>query len=309
LIAELKVPKRYNLLSSVHSWIYPDIQPVPERTGPTYFARIYEIDEVRVPVIIEQQNPGGKVHIKCSSGSVSEERLLAKLVEVLGLKVSMSAALRVIERDPLLSHIASSVAGIQPYLSPSVYEALLKTIIQQQISYRAANILTRTMVLELSERVNYEGFDLFSFPTPADIMACGLEGLRAFGLGYKAEYVYGISKLVDNEELELEELKGKSFGELLEILKPIRGIGDWTVRTLAIAGLGDYTVFPYDDLGVRNLMGRLYKNNAERMTSKEVEDFAQGWKKEWPLVLYLLMSADVLGLLGQQGRQQMHKRS
>jgi DNA-3-methyladenine glycosylase II len=305
---ELKVPRGYCLLSSVHSWIYPDIQPVPEKTGRTFFARVYDVDDERVGVIVEQRALGGKVRVKCSSEAVSKEHLLAKLVEVLGLSVSMSAAMGAIEEDPLLRHIVSSVRGIQPYLSPSVYEALVKTIIQQQISYRAANILTRRMVLELSESISFENCDLFSFPSPADIVTCGIDGLRALGLGYKADYVYGVAKLVHREELRLEELKGKRFEEVLEILRPIRGIGVWTVKTLAIAGLGDYTVFPYDDLGVRNLMGRLYKRNGQRMSSTEVKAFAHRWEKEWPLVLYLLMSADVLGLLGEEGRQQMHKR-
>jgi DNA-3-methyladenine glycosylase II len=309
LTLELKVPRGYSLLSSVHSWIYPDIQPVPERTGCTSFARMYDVDEERVGVIVEQRAPGRRVSVKCSSESVSKGHLLAKLVEVLGLDISMSAAIKAIEEDPLIFDIAPSVRGIQPYLSPSVYEALVKTIIQQQISYRAANILTRRMVLELSERISFENCDLFSFPSPADILTCGTDGLRALGFGYKADYIHGVAKLVRDEELRLEELKGRCFEEVLEALKPIRGIGIWTVKTLAIAGLGDYTVFPYDDLGVRNLMGRLYKRNGQKMSSTEVKAFAQRWKKEWPLVLYLLMSADVLGLLGEEGRQQMHKRS
>jgi len=305
---ELEVPKHYNLLASVHSWIYPDIQPVPEQTGDTFFARIYEIDDMQLPFVIEQEQPGGRLHVNCPSMSVPEDRIGSFLQDVLGLKVSMKSALHIVRHEPLLSHVASHVSGIQPYLSPSVYEALMKTIIQQQISYKAANVLTKRMVVQLSQSMNYDGRTLYAFPEPEAILRRGLDGLRAFGLGYKAEYIYAISKLVHDGALKTEDLKGMTFDEISTILKPIRGIGKWTIQTLAIAGLGDYTVFPCDDLGVRNLMGRIYTPHAERMTTNEVEDLAQSWGKDWPLVLYLLMSADVLGLFGQQGRQQTHKR-
>jgi DNA-3-methyladenine glycosylase II len=221
----------------------------------------------------------------------------------------MNDALKIISKDPALSHITSYVSGIQPYLSPSVYEALVKTIIQQQISYRAANVLTKRMVIQLSRKMNYKGLALYAFPEPESILRCGSHGLREFGFGYKAEYIHEVVRLVSDGTLKTEDFKGKSYDEISTILKPIRGIGTWTIRMLAIAGLGDYSVFPCGDLGVRNLMGRLFKNSEGRMTTNEVEDYVQQWGKEWPLVLYLLMSADVLGFFGKEGRQQTHKRT
>jgi len=293
----------------VHSWIYPNIQPVPEQTGDKFFARIYEIDGVLVPLVIKQDLPGAKLCVEYPSMGVSKNKIEILLKDVFGLEVRMNNAIRILRKDPLLSHIASHVSGIQPYLSPTVYEALLKTIIQQQISYRAANVLTKRMIIQLSQKKDYDGKILYTFPNPKAILNSGLDGLRSLGFGYKAEYIFAVNKLVYDNALKTEDLKEMSFDGISAILKPIRGIGEWTVRTLAIAGLGDYTVFPCDDLGVRNLMGRIYNNKGERMATHEVEDLAQSWGKDWPLVLYLLMSADVLGLLGQQGRQQMHKRA
>ncbi|MFW9960450.1 MAG: DNA-3-methyladenine glycosylase family protein [Candidatus Thorarchaeota archaeon] len=308
MLFKLVVPEHYDLLASVHSWIYPDIQPVPEQTGERFFTRIYEIDGVRVPIVIEQDQPGEQLSINYPSVGISKSKIAILLKDVLGLKVQMKNAIAILCKDPLLSSIATHVSGIQPYLSPTAYEALLKTIIQQQISYRAANVLTKRMILELSQKMNFKGRTIFDFPKPEAISMNGLDGLRAFGFGYKAEYIYSVNKLVCDNSLNIEALKSLPYDEVSEILRPIRGIGDWTIRTLAIAGLGNFTVFPCDDLGVRNLMGRIYHDDGSRMTTPEVEDFAESWGKDWPLVLYLLMSADVLGLFGQQGRQQMHKR-
>jgi DNA-3-methyladenine glycosylase II len=309
LTLELKVPRNYDLLTSVHAWIYPDIQPVPEQTGGTFFARIYDVNHLPVPLFINQAQPGRRISVNFSSPDVSEKRVRTILQEVLGLNVRMDGALRILRDEPLLSHVTSRVSGIQPYLSPSVYEALAKTIIQQQISYRAANILTKRIVTQLSHKMAFQDMMLYSFPRPDAILKCGVDGLRTFGLGYKSEYIYEIAKLIHDGTLRTESLKGKSFDEVFTVLKPIRGIGTWTIRTLAIAGLGDYSVFPHDDLGVRNMMGRLFKKDGKRLTPSEVESYTQQWGQEWPLVLYLLMCADVLGFLGKDGRQQMHKRN
>jgi 3-methyladenine DNA glycosylase/8-oxoguanine DNA glycosylase len=309
LLYELDVPDSYSLIESVHSWIYPDIQPVPELTGDTFFARIYEIDGVQVPLLVSQELSGGKVSVSYPSKSISRQRIKTILNDALGLEVCMDGALNVIRDDPALSRISAHVSGIQPYLSPSVYEALIKTIIQQQISYRAASALTKKLVIQLAPKMEYDGLTLYAFPEPEAILRCGIEGLRTLGLGYKAEYIYDVVKLVKEGSLKTEDLKEKTFDEIFAILKPIRGIGKWTIQMLAIAGIGDYTVFPCNDLGVKNLMGRLFSSGGKRMTTNEVEEYAQQWGEDWPLVLYLLMSADVLGFLGKEGRQQTHKRA
>ncbi|MHA2222258.1 MAG: hypothetical protein ACXAAO_09380 [Candidatus Thorarchaeota archaeon] len=79
-------------------------------------------------------------------------------------------------------------------------------------------------------------------------------------------------------------------------LKPIRGIGEWTVKVLSIAGLGDFSVFAYSDLVIQKILGNLY-NDGRRMTAKQVQDRAMTWGDEGTKVLYLLMSAEVLGLI------------
>jgi 3-methyladenine DNA glycosylase/8-oxoguanine DNA glycosylase len=108
-------------------------------------------------------------------------------------------------------------------------------------------------------------------------------------------------------ELETNELRSMSYEELVELLKPARGIGEWTIQTLCIAGLGRFGVFPYSDLGIQNLLGRLYRSGT-RLTTSQVQGMAQRWN-DGALVLYLLMCADVLGLFPAAGRPKSVKRS
>jgi DNA-3-methyladenine glycosylase II len=292
---ELEVPPNYDLLQSVHSWIYPDVQPVPEVTGLGFFGRVFRIKGEEVPLIFKQRGPGHLLEIAFPEDFVANKDVILLSRRILGLDKSMDSALSLMRRDPDLKRFAESVKGVRPYLAESLHEALVKSIIQQQISYRSANVVTRRMILGLSSKQVFDGMELYSFPSPEEITSCGVEGLGSFGIGYRTEYVHRISSMVASGELDLESLAALSFTEMLEILGPIRGIGEWTVQASMIAGLGDLTTFPFGDLVIQNILGELY-NNGVRMTKIQVIDKSEEWGREGPSILYLLMSAYVLGL-------------
>ena len=146
-----------------------------------------------------------------------------------------------------------------------------------------------------------------NFPNSLQLFNSGEEGLRALGLGYKTSCILKITSLDVSGEIDLEGLLGCPYEEVMDTLTSIRGVGEWTVQILMIAGLGDFTVFPYGDLGIQNLLGNLYQYGT-RMTKKEVIEKAHSWGDAGPMVLYLLMCADVLGLVGTSGRLKTHKR-
>jgi len=293
---EINVPINYDLLKSVHSWIYPDVQPVPEVTGPDYFGRLFRIKGKEFPLIIRQNAPGQRLEISTPVEDVAEKEVRLLLERILGLRKIMDSALSKMKRDPKLRQIAGSVKGIRPYVAESFYEALVKSIIQQQISYRSANVVTKRLILGLSNKSVFQGLDLYGFPSPVKIANYGVDGLGKFGIGYRTKYVHSLSSLVASRDIDLESLEDKSFSENLQVLGSIHGIGEWTIKAALIAGFGDLTVFPYGDLGIQNVMGALY-NKGVRMTKAQVIEKSDEWGKEGPSILYLLMSAYVLELI------------
>ena len=303
----LRVPADYDLVSSIHSWIYPDVQPVPEVTWKQGVGRIFTFGNESARVLVGQLQPGATLKVLAESASLSRERIRNKIRWVLGLKVDVSDALAAMQDDPIISDIAPSVVGIRPYVANSLFEGLVKSIIQQQVSYRAANVLTKRLVLELTRAHELDGRKLYPFPTSSQLLNAGEERLRALGLGYKTSCILEIASLAVSGEVDIEGLLGCPRKEIMDTLTSIRGVGEWTVQALMITGLGDFTVFPYGDLGIQNLLGNLYQHGT-RMTKNEVIKKAHSWGDAGPMVLYLLMCADVLGLVGTSGRLKTHKR-
>ncbi|MFW9809948.1 MAG: DNA-3-methyladenine glycosylase family protein, partial [Candidatus Thorarchaeota archaeon] len=291
----IKVPEGYDLLSSIHSWIYPDIQPVPEQTGSDFFGRIYTLNDEDVALLIKQQSPGENLQVRFSECNVTRKHLKALVERVLGFKISFEDAIEQMSHDSTISFLVEKVVGIRPYMSPTLFEALIKTIIQQQVSYRAANIFTKRMVVGLASPISHENQLFYHFPDAITISNAGVAGIREFGFGYKSEYIHNVAKLVANGSLDIDSMMDETYESVLAALKPIRGIGQWTVDVLSLAGLGNFEVFPYGDLVIQKIMGRLY-NKGERMTKKQVQEHATIWGESGTKILYLLMSAEVLGL-------------
>lgn len=292
---KIGVPHKYDLFASVHAWIYPDVQPVPEITLPPIFYRLMTIDEGLVPVIIRQPALGQPLTISFAMDTTTRDSVGVKIRRTLSLATDISGALKSMGADPRIAPCAEFLKGIRPYLADTPFEALIKTIIQQQISFRAANVITNRLVAALSKPMKMGELLFYAFPSPEAFVRAGIEGLREFGLGYKAGYVYEVSRLFGSGFLSNDGFDRMSDEEIDAMLRPIKGIGNWTIRVFILSALGRNAFFPYDDLGIQNLMGALY-NKGVRMTKQQVIDQAATWGSSGPLVLYLLMCGDVLGI-------------
>ena len=292
----LRTPPEYNLMASVHAWVFPDVQPVPEVTSGRSLVRVFTVDGTDTPVSIHQSKAGADLRVAYIEEHVSRSEIRSKLKHVLGFDIDMRPVHRLIETDPVLRRLDRAIFGVRPYLSDTPFEALVKSIIQQQISYRVANLITRKLVLDFDICFDIGQMKAYHFPSAKLMSQRQEEQLRLLGLGQKARTIRTVAQMVTSGELCLEDLLGRPYEEVASVLIPIRGIGPWTVQAMCIAGLGHFAVFPYGDLGIRNLLGRLYLGG-ERMSTKAVRALADSWGEAGTLVLYLLMCADVLGLV------------
>ncbi len=297
---KMRAPEDYDLLASVHAWIFPDIQPVPERTDSDSTWRVFTVADEEVPVRITQVARGKELRVEWGSTGISKSVIAKKVRRVLSLDQEMAAVHADMHKNQEICHLADRVKGIRPYLADTTFEALIKTIIQQQISYRAANVITRRLILGLGGKQDWHG-TIYSFPSVQALASVGADGLKQYGLGYKAEYIDNLCAMIIRGDVIIDDLKDMNYSEAREVLHPIKGIGEWTLEVFAIAGLGDFSVFPFGDLGIQNLLGRLF-NLGRRMKKSEVENVSARWGKTGPMILYLLMCADVLGYMGQIGR-------
>lgn len=135
----------------------------------------------------------------------------------------------------------------------SPFEALLESIIYQQLHGKAAATIHRRLLESFAPVLTLEAAGTGAHPTPQHILDCPNEQLRAAGLSKNKMLALRdlAAKTIDGTVPDLKHIRRMSDEAIIEHLTQVRGIGRWTVEMLLIFRLGRPNVLPVDDFGVR----------------------------------------------------------
>jgi DNA-3-methyladenine glycosylase II len=152
-------------------------------------------------------------------------------------------------RDRVLKSIIAEVGPCTLTFQPNPFALLLRSIVSQQISTKAAHSIHARLRQALGR----------DEPTPADVLALSDETLKECGLsGPKRRYIRGLAEQVENGAVPLHDLTELTDDEVVARLVRFLGVGPWTAHMVLIFGLGRPDVLPVDDLGVRAAVRRHY---------------------------------------------------
>jgi DNA-3-methyladenine glycosylase II len=161
---------------------------------------------------------------------------------------------------------------------PDAYGALLRAIVGQQLSTKAA----RTIYLRV--------IDIFGgqTPSPEQLLAADVTALRGAGLsGRKAEYLQDLARHVISGELELDRLDELGDEEAIAEIVAVRGLGQWTAEMFLLFHLKRPDVLSGGDLGIRKAIQIEY-GLEEMPTPTQVEEIGARWSPHRSLAsLYL----------------------
>jgi DNA-3-methyladenine glycosylase II len=154
-------------------------------------------------------------------------------------------------------------------LMNNYYESLIRSIVYQQLSGKAASIIYERLL------------DLFVFdiyPEPKDILAVSIETLRSSGLSYqKVNYIRDLSEKWQEGTMNLTDIDSMTDEEISSELIKVKGIGQWTADMFLMFTLGRPDVFPFGDLGIQK--GVMILTNMNRLpTQKEMERKTKKWQ-------------------------------
>jgi DNA-3-methyladenine glycosylase II len=136
-----------------------------------------------------------------------------------------------IQKDSVMAHVTQKLCGFKFPTTPTVFESLIDAIVEQQISIKVARNIEERLAVMFGKCVVVGGEKFFAFPTAGGLVVAGVERIRQAGLSLrKAEYIYGVARLVVDGFLDLEGLKGCDQGEVVVVLDNIRGVGVWTAE-------------------------------------------------------------------------------
>jgi DNA-3-methyladenine glycosylase II len=171
-------------------------------------------------------------------------------------------------RDPILKRLIGTIGPCTLWHNPNGFAALVRSIIAQQISTKAAAAIHARLEQALGPAgITYDG-----------ILALSDEELRAAGLSTaKARSLRDLAERVQNQTLPLDTLHELPDDEVIARLVPVRGIGRWTAEMFLIFSLGRLDVLPVDDWGLRVALQRQY-TLADPPVKNRMLELAEPWR-------------------------------
>ena len=161
------------------------------------------------------------------------------------------------KKDKQLLKIISAIGKIERQVTPNLFEALVESIIGQQISSKAA----ATVNQRLKDRFNGE-------ISPEKVAATNHFHIQECGTTLKkAGYIKIAADAILHGKIKLDNFSTMTDEEIIVQLTQLPGVGVWTVEMLMIFSLQRPNIISYDDLIIRRSIMKLYK--LEELTKEQ----------------------------------------
>ena len=274
--------------------------------------RTYEHDIFRqaldiggIPVLVEVLSEGSadapKLRLFIRSDTLLPESGMKDVQDIVSSIFSLSDDImpfyEMMENDAVMAGLIRQLRGLKAPTTPTVFEALVDSVIEQQISLKAAHSIKNRFIRSVGNPVTINGDTWYCYPTPGNLAETADSTFRACGMTLrKGEYIRGISQRILAGSLDLDHFKtNHDTASIISELVEIRGVGRWTAELTILRGLHRADAFPADDVGVRRFISQFYRHG-EKISSIEARTFAERWGAWNGFAAYYLEVADLLGI-------------
>jgi DNA-3-methyladenine glycosylase II len=169
-------------------------------------------------------------------------------------------------REPAFAAALARVGYPAPRIRARGYATLLRTIVGQQVSVKAADAVWRKLEVLVGDPTD-----------PHAVAAASDEDLRACGFSrQKSSYAKSLAEEVTSGRLNLANLPADDE-EAIAALARVKGIGRWSAEIYLLFAEGRADIWPAGDLAVQIEVGRILGHEA-RPSEKLVRELAERWR-------------------------------
>lgn len=167
--------------------------------------------------------------------------------------------------EPAFADALKRVGYPAPRIREPGYATLLRTIVGQQVSVKAADAVWRKL-------------ELLGDPTdPMVVAGHSDEELRACGFSrQKASYARSLAEEVTSGRLDLANLPADDEEAIAQLIR-VKGIGRWSAEIYLLFAEGREDIWPAGDLAVQIEVGRILGHET-RPSEKLTRELAEPWR-------------------------------
>ena len=168
--------------------------------------------------------------------------------------------------EPAFAAALGRVGYPEPRIRDRGYATLLRTIVGQQVSVKAADAVWRKLEALVGDATD-----------PHAVAAASDEDLRACGFSrQKSSYAKSLADEVTSGRLDLARLSDDDE-EAIAALVRVKGIGRWSAEIYLLFAEGRPDIWPAGDLAVQIEVGRILGHDT-RPSEKMVRELAENWR-------------------------------
>jgi DNA-3-methyladenine glycosylase II len=217
------------------------------------------------------------ISLVTATGAVHHDALLAQMGHVLSVESDVAGFYRYASQEPTLWAVVEPLVGLRWLRTPSVFEALMTTVIEQQIAWTTAQKAQRWLVDWGGHHIAWDGLDFYAFPTPAQIAAATVEDLTPLKITFKRmQVMIDIARQVVAGQLNLEGLLHQPTDAAYKALVAIQGIGHWTATWTIQRSKGWHNYVGHNDVALQAAVNHYFYGGSGKIPEAQVvETFAR----------------------------------
>lgn len=242
-----------------------------------YWRALYIEDALALIRVAQADEHHLSISVMQSDGEIHQDALMSKLRYMLGIDDDLSAFYDFAYQHQALWDVVQPLIGVRLIRAVSVFEALIMTITEQQISWVAAQKAQRYLVEWGRHIIHHEGDIFYAFPTVEQFANASLDDLKPMKITFRRmQVIINIAQQIMEDTLDLEAIQHLPIEDAYKALVAIKGIGHWTATWTLSRTHGRHNYVGYNDVALQAAVNRyFYGEEGKIPEAKVTETFAQ----------------------------------
>lgn len=213
-----------------------------------------------------------RVSLAAATGPVDGDALLARMRRILCADIDPNPFYDTARQHPELWRLVEPVRGVRWLRTATAFEALLLTVIEQQIAWVAAQRAQRWLCEWGQRRVEHNGRAYYALPTPAQLAAVtDVHELAPLKITFKRmRVIVDIARQIDGGALDIEGLLTLPPELAYRELLALKGIGHWTATYIIQRIGGDHNYVGHNDVALQAAVNHYFYGGSGRIPEAQV---------------------------------------
>ncbi len=161
--------------------------------------------------------------------------------------------------DSLMKRVVHQLGGLR-IVRQNPWECLISYVCATHKSIPAIKMMIANLSRRFGQKLAFEDRSFFGFPEPRVLAGAPISDLKRCGLGFRAERIRAVARIVESGELDLEELKRTDYERARCVLLKLPGVGNKVADCVSLFSLEKLEAFPVD-IWMKRAIRRHYASN------------------------------------------------